>query len=253
MENIRMNTDLLLRPFWQRIFGQAWILNALLFILMGFLRAYGMLGPESARIFIMLGFLVMWFLPVVFLSKNGRRAIGLKKPERPAWLLWGTLIGAAAALLTFLIGFFLYRNSPDNWFVSVHDTYMVDPQLAQSSKAIVFLIYTIPAVIFSPVGEELFFRGMIHESVRQLWGNRLATAVNALAFGAIHILHHGLTMEAAGLHFLGLSGLLWVLLMMGLSWLFTICRQRGGSIWPAVLGHAAFNLIMNLTIFFILA
>jgi membrane protease YdiL (CAAX protease family) len=46
--------------------------------------------------------------------------------------------------------------------------------------------------------------------------------------------------------------LLWLLLVMGTSWLFTLCRRRGGAIWPAVLGHAAFNLVMNLTIFLVL-
>lgn len=247
-----MNNALLLRPAWQRIFGQAWILNGVLFLLLGALRTYGIFGPDNARMFLMLGFLLMWFLPGLFLSASGRHTIGLTKVERPWWLLWGTLIGAAGALVTFLLGVVLYENSAENWFVSVRTSYLIDPQLAQNPKLMLFLIYTLPAIIFSPIGEEFFFRGMIHESVKPFGGQGIAAVVNAAAFGGVHLLHHGLTRDAAGLHFLGVSALLWVGLMMGMSGLFTLCRQSGGSIWPAVVSHAAFNLVMNLTIFYLL-
>jgi hypothetical protein len=38
--------DLLLRPPWRRVFGQAWMLT----VLLGSLRAYGILGPESESV-----------------------------------------------------------------------------------------------------------------------------------------------------------------------------------------------------------
>ena len=212
-----MNSSLL-RPAWQRIFRQAWVVNLLLFILLGSLRAYGLFGPPSVRMLIMLNFLLMWFLPFIFFTKSGRYAMGLKKIERPMWLLWGALLGMGGALILFAVGYGLYGHSAANWYISIRDSWAIDSTMAQLPRIQLFLIYTVPAMIFSPIGEEFFFRGMIHESAKELWGQRAATLVNALAFSGAHALHHGLSWDNAGLHFLVVSGVLWFLLIMGVSW-----------------------------------
>jgi membrane protease YdiL (CAAX protease family) len=49
-------------------------------------------------------------------------------------------------------------------------------------------------MIFSPIGEGFFFRGMLHESVKVMWGATVATWVNAMAFGGIHLLQPRVTM-----------------------------------------------------------
>jgi hypothetical protein len=74
-----------------------------------------------------------------------------------------------------------------------------------------------------------------------------------LAFGGVHLLHYGIIHDAGGWHFLLVPGLRWLGLMVVTSWLFTLCRKLGGSIWPAVLSHSAYNLVMNLTLFLILS
>jgi membrane protease YdiL (CAAX protease family) len=246
--------DLLLRLLWWRVFGQAWVLSVVLFVLLGGLRAYGTLGPESesVRQLIMAGFFLMWFLPFVFFDRGGRRAMGLKRVERSIWLLWGTLLGIAASLVTFAVGFLLYGRSADNWYIAISRQYMLGDLMSQLPLSALITMFTVPAMVFSPIGEEFFFRGMIHESVNVRWGQRAATLVNALAFGGVHLLHCGITRDAGGWHIQLVPGLLWLLLVMGTSWLFTLCCRRGGAIWPAVLGHAAFNLVMNLTIFLVL-
>ena len=207
---------------------------------------------SSARVWIMLNFLLMWFLPFIFFTKEGRQAMGLKKVEHPRWLGWSLCLGMGGALVVFGIGWVLYGRSPDNWYVSVLDSFSVGAEQMQISRFALFCIYTLPAMIFSPIGEEFFFRGMLHESVREQWGAIVATPVNSIAFGGIHLLHHGVRWDSTGGHLLLESGFLWVGLMVGLSWLFTVCRQRSGSIWSAVIAHSGFNLIMNLTIFWFL-
>jgi hypothetical protein len=67
-------------------------LNLILFIVLGGLRAYGLFGPLSVRMLIMLNFFLMWFLPFIFFTQSGRHAMGLKKVERPLWWLWGLLL-----------------------------------------------------------------------------------------------------------------------------------------------------------------
>jgi len=236
------------------MFGQAWVLNLVLFVLLGAWRAYGILGPEteSVRQLILLGFLLMWFLPFIFFSKSGRQTMGFKKVERPIWLLWGPLLGATASLVAFAVGFLLYGRNENNWFITISEQYLIGDLISQLPMPVLIAMFTIPAMTFSPIGEEFFFRGMIHESVRAHWSERVAILVNALAFGGVHLLHYGITRDASGWHFLLVPGSLWMLLMMGTSWLFTLCRRRSGSIWPAVVAHSVFNLVMNLTIFLIL-
>jgi hypothetical protein len=61
-----MNNHVLLRPVWKNIFGKAWIGCLFLFLALGGLRAYGLLGPADARMAVMLNFFLMWFLPFIF-------------------------------------------------------------------------------------------------------------------------------------------------------------------------------------------
>jgi membrane protease YdiL (CAAX protease family) len=244
-----MERVVLLRPFWKGIFRYAWILNVLLFLLLGALRAYGLLGPADARMLVMLGFFLMWFLPFLFYSREGRTAIGIKRVEKKAWILWGILFGLAGGLAVYALGYLLFGNGENNWYVSLLNSYQIDGSMREMGVLPLFLIFTAPAILFSPVGEEFFFRGMIHESVREAGAPGGATLWNALAFAAAHLLHHGIILGDAGLRILPVSGLIWFLLMMGLSRVFTECRRRSGSIWPAVLAHGAFNLSMNVALF----
>jgi membrane protease YdiL (CAAX protease family) len=247
-----MEQLVLLRPFWRGIFRQAWILLAVLFLLLGALRAYGLLGPAEARMLIMLGFFLMWFLPFIFFSREGRTAMGMARVEKKGWILWGILLGLAGGFAVYALGCLLFGNSENNWYISLLNSYQIDGTMREMGTLPLFLIFTGPAILFSPVGEEFFFRGMIHESVREAGFPRAAAIVNALAFAAVHLLHHGIFLGDAGLRILPVSGLIWFLLMMGASWSFTQCRLRSGSIWPAVLAHAAFNLSMNTAIFLFL-
>jgi CAAX protease family protein len=244
-----MNNFALLRPVWKSIFGKAWIVCLILFLALGGLRAYGLLGPADVRMAVMVNFFLMWFLPLIFFTRAGRSAMGLKKADRRIWLLWGPLLGIAGAVLMFAVGYGLYGAGPENWYVSIMNSWAVDSSMRELPRGILFLIYTLPAVIFSPVGEEFFFRGMIHASVGEQWGQRAATWANATAFAAVHLLHHGIRWNGGVLEISWVSGSLWFLLMMGLSWIFRQCLRRSASIWPAVAAHAAFNLTMNIIIF----
>ncbi len=101
----------------------------------------------------------MWPLPFLFFTASGRAAMGLRKVERPAWLGRALLIGAASALLIFELGYELYGKGPANWYVSIRNSWAIDPATAGLPRGQLFLIYTLPAILFSPVGEEFFFRG----------------------------------------------------------------------------------------------
>lgn len=241
-----------MRPAWARLFRHDWLLCLVLFGALAALRAYGLFGPVDVRMLVLAGFFAMWFLPLIFLTREGRRTIGLKRPERPIWLVWGAGLGLGASALVFGLGYALFGHGPDDWSVSLLNSWAIDDSMRQIGRLSLFVMFTLPAVIFSPVGEELFFRGMIHESARPRLGQAGAALVNALAFSGVHLLHHGLTWTDGGLEFAAASGLLWGALIFGVALLFTECRRRSGSIWGAVAAHASFNLATNVLIFWLL-
>jgi hypothetical protein len=157
------------------------------------------------------------------------------------------LIGALGAAVAIAVGFGLYGFGSDNWVITFRNTYREVSLPLGRWRA--FAVLALPAAVVSPVGEEFFFRGLFHFSLERAAGRGTATLANAFAFASVHLLHHGIWGDAAGLHLRPGSGLMFLLVMMGVSWLFTLCRLRSGSLWPAILAHSACTLFMNVIIF----
>ncbi len=241
----------LLYTYIQRVFKQSWIVILILYIFLALIRGFGAFGQENIRILIMVGFILMWILPFFFFSKHGRWSIGIKKVEKPLWLLWGVLIGSSAALAILGVGMLFTKNNI-HWYISIVNQ-VISPEMRELLPFVsVFFMTTIPSMIFSPIGEELFFRGMIHETIREKTNEKIATLVNSFAFALVHIFHFGFVVEGTTLHYLVGPGIVWFLLMFILSILFTVCRKKSGNIFSAILAHSSFNLIMCVTTFFIL-
>jgi len=114
-----------------------------------------------------------------------------------------------------------------------------------------FIMFTIPAIIFSPIGEEIFFRGFLQESLTTKFSYRNAMIIDSLFFALIHLFHHGIVNDLSGqIHFYPLSGIIWVALMFVTAIVFALLKKISGSIYPAIVSHAVFNLVMNITIFY---
>ena len=80
------------------------------------------------------------------------------------------------------------------------------------------------AVVLAPIGEELFFRGVLQTAVSRRWGAPAAITVGAIAFSVWH-------QDPAGAHVLLLAGL-------GYAWV----TERCNSIVPAIFAHSINNL-----------
>ena len=105
---------------------------------------------------------------------------------------------------------------------------------------------------FSPIGEELFFRGIVHSSFAKSFGDKKASFVDSSAFALTHIAHFGLVFINNQWKFLTTPTLIWVLSMFSVSVLFFIFKKRVSSIWGAVVCHSAFNLGMVYCIFYLM-
>lgn len=240
-----------LRPIWSRILGAPWIASLAVLAVLAAARFYSVFGPPWANILFPLHCLAMWALPFILLTPVGWRRIGLSGPGNTASaLLLSSLAGAACGIAVFTVGMAFYGNSPDNWCISIRNSFQIDQLRASVPPAALFAVIALPATIFTPLGEEILFRGLIQEGFTLRWNAVLATVVNSFAFGLIHLHVHGLWRDAAGFHLRVVSAALMVILLAGVSVVFTLCRLRSGSLFAAIAAHAACNLAMIAAIFF---
>lgn len=104
-------------------------------------------------------------------------------------------------------------------------------------------------MILTPTGEEILFRRFIQQAFTLRWNGIIATLVN-----------HGLRPRSpsrlrplarfGGFHLRLASGALMVFLLAGTSAVLTLCRLRSGSLFAAIVAHAACNLAMIGAVFF---
>jgi membrane protease YdiL (CAAX protease family) len=142
----------------------------------------------------------------------------------------------------FGLGMILYGDSPDNWCISIHNYLHLEEMRGLMSPLSLFALYALPAIFLNPIGEEILFRGIIQQSFARRFNAVIATLVNALLFGLIYLYLHGLWRDASGFHLRVGSAAVAFLLMACFGAVFTLCRMRSGSLWPAMVAHAAFNL-----------
>jgi membrane protease YdiL (CAAX protease family) len=241
---------LLFKDTWKR-----WQTNAVGFavffaIIFAVIRGAGMLGPQSMRPLIPMGFVMMTILPFIFLRSEGRRQIGLIKTKISWTYITALLYGTGAASLCFVLGVLLFDKSPDNWFITIRNYYTAQiPGALDMPQQRFFIIATVPALIFSPIGEEIFFRGFLQDALETRFGLRSSMIIESAIFGIVHLFHHGLVRSNDSVNFFPFSGMLWVILMFLTAYGFASLRKRSGSIYPSIAAHAMFNLMMNIYIF----
>ncbi|WP_439593641.1 lysostaphin resistance A-like protein [Microbacterium sp.] len=198
-------------------------------------------------------FLVMIALPWLILHRSGRQRIGVVKPTRLRWLAFAGPAGATAAGIVFVMFSLLWGVSVDNPFVYIGGTYSSATSISDESDRVVFFaIFALIAVTLSPLGEELFYRGLVQQCLAHSLGANRAALLDAAAFAVVHLAHFGVVYVAGVWSFGVASGMLWLAAMFLVSLLFDRLRRWSGSIFGAVIGHAGFNLMMTWIIFYAL-
>lgn len=229
------------------------VLGIILILLFGIPRFILVLGANSGGNYssVSLIFLAMCFTPYLLLNSQGRKRIGLRKPNKRRWWIYALLIGMVACLVAYVTGNALFGHSTDNWFVYISKSYEASiPMDLNTNRTRVFLLMAAAAVTFSPLGEELLYRGLIHECFVPALGEGRASMVDSAAFAITHLAHFGILYNAGNWEFRFLPALLWVMLMYIASRLFFYCKIKGGSLAMAFACHAGFNLAMTYFICF---
>jgi len=234
-----------LRPFFSRLPVAPWILFLVLFAVLAAMRYYAVLGPEPARPLFLVQILILLALPAIFLTPQGRQAIGLCKPRRmlPALAL-ATLGGALVSIVLFAADRLFLPDSPASLFASIRDGMQLDRLRATMPIAAILAVVGVPAIFVTPIAEEIFYRGVLHHAFACRWNVAVATVVNGLAFGLVHLHLGAIYRDASGFHFRVFSALATIVSLLLVSALFTYCRNRSGSLYAAMAAHAACNLTM---------
>lgn len=247
MENI-------IKPFWSKYFNFDWKFGIFLILLICIPRFLLVMNTDITENYssISIIMLISALTPFVFLNKNGLKQIGLITPKNTFWLLLALLIGIAFSIFLYYIGNLIGGGTYHNWYVYIGKAYSSISQISNHERLIYFLIYSLSAMTFSPIGEELFFRGILHGAFSQSIGDKRASLVDGFTFAITHICHFGLVFVNNEWKFLLVPTLIWVIAMFILSILISITKKYSGSILGAIICHAGFNLGMGFSIFYLL-
>lgn len=243
-----------LKPLWRNVFSFNWKFGLFLIVLVCVPRFILVLNANETANYGYIGLImtISAITPFIFLSKEGRKVIGLTKPKKYTWVFLGLLIGLLLSLALYFLGDLLYKNTFENWYVYIGKSYNIPNEIQPTDKFILFVIMAITGMIFSPIGEEFYFRGLIHSSFATSVGNTKASIIDSTAFALTHISHFGLIFVNNEWNFLMIPTIIWVLSMFLVSVLFYYCRKKSNSLLGAVVCHAAFNLGMIYCIFYLL-
>ncbi len=241
-----------LHKIWQKHFNYNWKFGLFLILLFGIPRFILVLQTNTGLGYgyVSLVFMIMWFTPLIFLTKNGRRTIGIKKPNHYSRLIYAFGAGVIFCAILFLISWLLYGYTISNSFVYIPKAYTMPGELSDSVRFQFFIISAIPAMIFSPIGEELFYRGVIHGSFVSQFGENKASIFDSLAFAFTHLAHFGIIYNEDLWDFLPLPSLFWIVSMFLASQVFFRCKLFCDSVLGAILSHAGYNFAMMYFIFY---
>jgi len=202
-------------------------------------------GPVSVL------FIVMAIAPLVLLTGEGRRQIGMMRPTSLGGVAAGLCLGALACAAMVVTAGLLFGSGDDNAFVYIAGTYSGVPSpMDDQTRLILFAVFALIGMTFSPIGEELFYRGLVHQTLKGRFGEGRASLFEAGAFALVHLAHFGLIWRTAGWTFLVGPAIWWVAGLFATGLVFSWARRASGSIIGAILAHAGFNLTMTAWIFY---
>lgn len=243
----------ILRKGWRPFFRYDWKFGLFLILLFGIPRFFIVLQSYLTKSYAAVAFLflIMWFTPLIFLTKEGRRYIGMKRPDHSVRLVSAFIAGCCCCAVLFGLFLLLFGKTTDNAFVYIGSG-NYGTSIPGQDRILYFWLAAIPGMIFSPIGEELLYRGIIHGSFVERFGEKKAAVFDSLAFAITHIAHFGIVYIGGIRMFLPLPAFVWTTSMFCSCIVFSCCKWYSCSIWGAVLAHSGFNFAMMYFIFFAL-
>ncbi len=181
----------------------------------------------------------LWTVWRAGLNRRAQRTLGLLPRAHPlAEIGLGALALIAVAPLVHLamligqmIAVGLFDVHPDPL---AHETLV---QMRQAPDAVSIAIILVVVLLAAPLLEEIVFRGLMHNVLAHLLGERHRWTIILIASIIFTLVHAGIV----GTY--GLGGLF--VLSITLGWLY----ERTGSLWPPIVLHLLFNAVNTLIAF----
>lgn len=208
-----------------------------------------MLAPSLANLF------TRW------ITHEGMKDAWLRPNFKKNWQFWaaGWVMPAVFTILGAALFFLIFPGYFDPALTTISRLLQASGQPANINPWTVALIQTVQAVLIAPLvngvatfGEEFGWRAYLQPKLMPL-GPRKAMLVLGVIWGVWHwpviAMGHNYGLSYPGYPWLGMLMMVLFCFLCGtlLGWI----TWRGGSVWPAVIGHAAINGIANLPALFV--
>ena len=241
-------------------FGIAW-LTGLFIYLNGGLTNSPQLAPGIPLAVVLLAVPYMWAPAIAhiltrLLTREGWKDVGLRPHFRQGWPYWlmGWVVPGLLTIIGAAVFFLLFPQYFDSSLAALRQSLTKSPLGSLSLWAFV-AVETVGAILISPIvnsiatfGEEFGWRAYLLPTLMAL-GWRKAVLLLGLIWGVWHwpviFMGYEYGFKYPGYPWLGPLLFIWIAFCFGvfLAWI----TLRGGSVWPAVIGHAAINGIAALS------
>lgn len=166
------------------------------------------------------------------------RRLGLHLDRLRRHLGTGAAVGAVAVPLSlaserlaiFLLGLLTSPEAAQARAAAEHLRDPLRPMLQSSADLSFAPVILILLAVVVPIGEEVFFRGLVYGGLRVRWGAAIGALASAAFFAAVHTqLVHALPIFALGL-------------------VLAVAYERSGSLLPGMVAHGLNNVVAVLSV-----
>ena len=247
-------------------FGLAWSAALIIYLTGGLTNSPVLIANTPFTLAVVLLSTVYMTAPAVahvvtrLVTREGWHRLYLRPKIKNGWPFW-LVAWVGPAILTVLGGILFWVIFPQYFDPTLSEIteWMAASGVPFANPWLLVIIQTVAAVLLAPVvngiftmGEEFGWRAYLQPKLLPL-GVKPMFVIMGLIWGVWHwpvvAMGHNYGLEYPGFPLLGLLATVWFTLVVGifLGWL----TLRAGSVWPAVVGHAALNGIANLGILFV--
>lgn len=251
-------------------FGIAWAIGLIIYLTGGLVdspvlaEVPGAIRLTLATLLLAVGYMFAPALAHILtraITREGWQDLNLRPRLRKGWPYWlaGIFLPGILTLIGAAVYFIIYPASFDPSLGALSDALGSTADQLPISLWTLMVIQVVQAMLLSPIlnslftfGEEFGWRGYLQPKLMPL-GGRATMLIMGVIWGVWHwpviAMGHNYGFGYPGAPWTGMLVMVWFTFVVGtfLGW----ATLRAGSVWPAVLGHAAVNGIAAISVLFL--
>jgi membrane protease YdiL (CAAX protease family) len=236
-------------------FGIAWLTGLIIYLTGGLANGLK-IGPGIPLALILLAIPYMWAPATAnvltrLLTREGWKDVGLRPHFRQGWRYWlmGWVVPGLLTIIGGAVFFLLFQRYFDLGLAVVRENLARAPVLGKLAPWTFVAVEAMGAMLISPIvnaigtfGEEFGWRAYLLPKLMAL-GWKKAVVLLGVIWGVWHwpviFMGYEYGLKYPGSPWAGPLLFIWIIFCFGifLAW----ATLKGGSVWPAVIGHAAIN------------